>query len=1119
MSDIEEGEIMESSSECSQLEWDEVGMDIDLDEVMGKLGVVLDEVESHMKEDKSCTSKLNEQEHKKESRLKGRHKRKNTDSTNQDKSSSRNKYRRCSSPTRNEKHIESHSKNTNNHSITCRRARSSSKEEQDEECDRARSVQCFGQAVTSISTNIIQTFFSEAGKVIKVNKSYGAVSLEFAEEESVEKALKLSGKMIEGTCITVKAMQPNSVHAPTDGTRLYLYNINPEKVTEDYLKGIFMKYGTIEAIKVIKDGDTGQSFGFGFIKFSTKMAAKSAWRHEEGTIVEGKPLEIEWLYDYQRKVKPVSVKLGAQRESLEKLIIMKERNLSRSSQVEPSVVNDKLQSTVPSKETPDKKIEVNFLNRAQSKIRSLLSKVHHNALKKTLNTEETAASTTTTTTTTTITPKLPNAIFNYSSSYYSTTSIGKSYFPPLPPSAKAGHFPPPPPPAKAGHFPPPPAAIATHFTPPPPSSVMAAVHSMSSTFSLPSLNPQPLFTAVIPHTDSVMAAFHSMPPTFSLPSLNPPPLSTAVIPHTGNVMGSQRATMSESQPNLNNISWVELCINGKFIDHKLLFDSVPMIAKAKRDQQLVDLYIKTVGQRNKQLCDFVIPLTGGLKWKLSNRRWHVQLVAGADSTPNHPSCQRGNLKFPLLPGIISQAWFIIDGNTTELTNVNQAMSKITQACKEEKLVTVEVSITGSGNLLIDSVVVALTVYSSWEFSKEKSRFQSSVLTDPHQLSRISYVMHYMPVTGTITPIVAGHSPVGSFHKLVKYCSINLFKRRIKKCIKCLCEKEEMERQSLLQVITDINGSVLKKFILPISSSSCRMGVWTLTSDKREWVCLVWLSKEFCLRATTIPRSYPQDERSIGVAQPNLDSLKRATFIISKTEYNIIDVKNTITLLLEKGPGYSVVIQVLPTLEICNPKVTDVVVPITMGRTWNYSITVNMWETQVHLDTSLKILLAGSDKPKLKVNEIEPVYPVKESTQEGDTHKKALMPDTSVIKVEYNHGISSNEDKSNCTTPYQAIPEVQTDPRRMSFKNFMNLREKSGTLEEAMKDFALYSVRLYFEKVQEDFNKVLTQTSCLYVPGHKEGSGLDRLVGQIKVDLDTALPLQDKDNASRRTGDI
>lgn len=68
-----------------------------------------------------------------------------------------------------------------------------------------------------------------------------------------------------------------------------------------------------------------------------------------------------------------------------------------------------------------------------------------------------------------------------------------------------------------------------------------------------------------------------------------------------------------------------LCIDGKPVDHKDLLRSVPKIAKAKREQKSVDLYISTVGQKSKKLIDFVVPLTGGLKWKLVNRKWHVQL--------------------------------------------------------------------------------------------------------------------------------------------------------------------------------------------------------------------------------------------------------------------------------------------------------------------------------------------------------------------------------------------------------------------------------------------------------------------------------------------------------------
>lgn len=81
-------------------------------------------------------------------------------------------------------------------------------------------------------------------------------------------ALTLSGKTVEGTHINVEAMNHTHLQPSIDNTWLFLYNLNPERVTEDYLRGIFMKYGTIEHIKVIRDVDTGQSFGFGFIKVS-----------------------------------------------------------------------------------------------------------------------------------------------------------------------------------------------------------------------------------------------------------------------------------------------------------------------------------------------------------------------------------------------------------------------------------------------------------------------------------------------------------------------------------------------------------------------------------------------------------------------------------------------------------------------------------------------------------------------------------------------------------------------------------------------------------------------------------------------------------------------------------
>lgn len=89
----------------------------------------------------------------------------------------------------------------------------------------------------------------------------------------------------------------------------------------------------------------------------------------------------------------------------------------------------------------------------------------------------------------------------------------------------------------------------------------------------------------------------------------------------------------------------------------------------------------------------------------------------------------------MLPGIVCQAWFVIDGNTMEFLDINHAMEKIRKARVEEKPVKVEVKIAGSGDLQIDSVVIALTVQSTWVFSPENYRWQSWVLADPPQLDR------------------------------------------------------------------------------------------------------------------------------------------------------------------------------------------------------------------------------------------------------------------------------------------------------------------------------------------------------------------------------------------------
>ena len=58
-------------------------------------------------------------------------------------------------------------------------------------------------------------------------------------------------------------------------SKLYIGNL-PFSTTEDVLKDLFSKSGTVESVKVIVDQATGRSKGFAFIEMSTEEEANEA---------------------------------------------------------------------------------------------------------------------------------------------------------------------------------------------------------------------------------------------------------------------------------------------------------------------------------------------------------------------------------------------------------------------------------------------------------------------------------------------------------------------------------------------------------------------------------------------------------------------------------------------------------------------------------------------------------------------------------------------------------------------------------------------------------------------------------------------------------------------------
>jgi RNA recognition motif-containing protein len=59
------------------------------------------------------------------------------------------------------------------------------------------------------------------------------------------------------------------------GKNLYVGNL-PYSVTDDQLEQLFGEYGTVQAVQVIMDRDTGRPRGFAFVEMGSDAEAKAA---------------------------------------------------------------------------------------------------------------------------------------------------------------------------------------------------------------------------------------------------------------------------------------------------------------------------------------------------------------------------------------------------------------------------------------------------------------------------------------------------------------------------------------------------------------------------------------------------------------------------------------------------------------------------------------------------------------------------------------------------------------------------------------------------------------------------------------------------------------------------
>ena len=150
--------------------------------------------------------------------------------------------------------------------------------------ERDRRTVFVQQLAARLRTKELQAFFSQVGEVKEAQivkdrvsgRSKGVGYVEFKEEESVQKAIALTGQKLLGIPIIAQLTEAeknrqarNTEGMPTQSNgipfhRLYVGNIH-FSVTEDDLTQVFEPFGELEFVQLQKE-EMGRSKGYGFVQ-------------------------------------------------------------------------------------------------------------------------------------------------------------------------------------------------------------------------------------------------------------------------------------------------------------------------------------------------------------------------------------------------------------------------------------------------------------------------------------------------------------------------------------------------------------------------------------------------------------------------------------------------------------------------------------------------------------------------------------------------------------------------------------------------------------------------------------------------------------------------------------
>lgn len=176
--------------------------------------------------------------------------------------------------------------------------------------ERDRRTVFVQQLAARLRSRELRDFFEQVGPVVDAQivkdrvsgRSKGVGYVEFKDEESVQKAIGLTGQKLLGIPIIAQLTEAekNRQARTTEGTatqsngipfhRLYVGNIH-FSITEADLKNVFEPFGELEFAQLQKE-EAGRSKGYGFVQFIDPAQAKEALEKMNGFELAGRPIRV-----------------------------------------------------------------------------------------------------------------------------------------------------------------------------------------------------------------------------------------------------------------------------------------------------------------------------------------------------------------------------------------------------------------------------------------------------------------------------------------------------------------------------------------------------------------------------------------------------------------------------------------------------------------------------------------------------------------------------------------------------------------------------------------------------------------------------------------------------------